>query len=410
MLTKDGILGKTPAAAAQRIQRGGLTVRTTLDKDAQKAADQAIRDRVAAKNPSKVAAAMAVVEPGTGKILAMSQSQPYGRNTKKGQTDLNYAADYNHGGSGGFQPGSTFKAFTLAAALKSGMPLQSRIYAPRHGTPFPASDFNSTACWPAGNLGARYAPGNSEGDESGLQSLDQITYRSVNTGFVALEAKVGICKVKAVVDALGVRLARPSTEVNDGKALGRDQAVPDDDARCGQRLPVDHGRGLRRLRRRRRVLLTRRHRLDPHAGRQEHQDPEGRLRRGHGAECGPWRDVGARGRAVAGHRARGRQGRSARRGEDRYRERLDQQASSSGTPRAWRRPSGSADRPPRRSACAASTQARAPTARSSVPPWLRPSGPRSCDRRPRGSRSRTSRAPTPRPSTATACRCPRRTA
>ena len=56
-----------------------------------------------------------MVEPGTGEVMAISQSRPMGRDKKKGETFLNYVVDSKYGDSNGFQAGSTFKLFVLAA-------------------------------------------------------------------------------------------------------------------------------------------------------------------------------------------------------------------------------------------------------------------------------------------------------
>ena len=223
LLTKDKILASTPAASAELVKRGGLTVRTTLDRDMQDDAVRAIKAKVKARNKSDVAAAMSVLEPGTGKILAMAQSQPYGRG--KGQTEINYNVDYGYGGGRGFQVGSTFKAFTLAAALKKGKSLNSTVNAPRGGTPFPARDFDSTDCWP-GQLGAGYKPFNSEGNEHGTKTLRELTYQSINTGFVKLETEVGVCAVKEIADRLGVHGAVVYASDGEGITKPTDQIRP----------------------------------------------------------------------------------------------------------------------------------------------------------------------------------------
>ena len=64
-----------------------------------------------------------MVEPGTGEVKALAQSRPMGRNRKKGETFLNYAVPKKYGDSNGFQAGSTFKVFVLAAAIEQGIPL-----------------------------------------------------------------------------------------------------------------------------------------------------------------------------------------------------------------------------------------------------------------------------------------------
>ena len=79
-----------------------------------------------------VISAMDMIEPGTGLIVAMAQSRPVmGDNAKKGQTYWNYSVSPEMGGAQGFQAGSTFKAFTAAAALEQGIPLSKRYNAAR---------------------------------------------------------------------------------------------------------------------------------------------------------------------------------------------------------------------------------------------------------------------------------------
>ena len=71
-----------------------------------------------------------MVQPGSGDVLAISQSRPMGRNSKKGETFLNYVVDSKYGDSNGFQGGSTFKVFVLAAALEQGLPHLDEVQLP----------------------------------------------------------------------------------------------------------------------------------------------------------------------------------------------------------------------------------------------------------------------------------------
>ena len=58
-----------------------------------------------------------------------------GRNKKKGETFLNYVVPTQYGDSNGFQAGSTFKAFVLAAAIKQEIPLNTQINSPQTMSP-----------------------------------------------------------------------------------------------------------------------------------------------------------------------------------------------------------------------------------------------------------------------------------
>jgi membrane peptidoglycan carboxypeptidase len=205
----DKAFGETPAARRQLVFRGGLTIRTTLDPSYQAKAEKAVLRKVSPKNKSKVVAALSVVQPGTGKVLAMSQSRPYGRNTKKGQTTVNYNVDRIYGGGGGFPTGSTFKAFTLAAALADGRAVNSTLTAPSAGYTFQRNEFKPGNCIDLRPLD--YTVGNSEGNEQGTKTLREFTYNSVNTAFVRLESEIGICRVKEIAERLGVHLGQSTT-------------------------------------------------------------------------------------------------------------------------------------------------------------------------------------------------------
>src|SRR5947209_17399232 len=79
--------GPTPTARSNFLERGGLTIRTTLRPQVQQAADTAMHHYVHSHEPAGVAGAEAVVEPGTGKVLAISVSPAYGSSPKDHQND-----------------------------------------------------------------------------------------------------------------------------------------------------------------------------------------------------------------------------------------------------------------------------------------------------------------------------------
>jgi membrane peptidoglycan carboxypeptidase len=213
-ILNDKAFGATQDERRQLVKRGGLTVRTTLDPDVQKDAQDAVHKRVPAKNKPDVASAISVVEPGTGKVLAMAQSKPYGRNSKKGETSVNLNVDRLYGGGSGFQTGSTFKAVTLAAALRDGRALRSIVNAPPGGTPFRRSDFKPGSCTDL--RPQEYKPFNAEGHERGPMTLIDATRHSVNTAFVKLESEIGICDVADMADRIGIHLAAPTDVAQPG--------------------------------------------------------------------------------------------------------------------------------------------------------------------------------------------------
>ena len=151
--------------------------------------------------------ALAMVQPGTGEVLAISQSRPMGRDKKKGQTFLNYVVDSKYGDSNGFQAGSTFKVFVLAAALEQGLPTSTRFKSPERMS-IPQNDFATCdGPYPV------YAPWNL-GNSTGAGNFDMVTgtRKSVNTYYAQLEKKTGLCEPYALAKAMGVDLTDPDHE------------------------------------------------------------------------------------------------------------------------------------------------------------------------------------------------------
>jgi membrane peptidoglycan carboxypeptidase len=204
-LMADPALGKTQADRAQLINAGGLTIKTTVDLDYQRAADQATD--AAVNERDEAIGALAMVQPGTGEVLAISQSRPMGRDRKKGQTFLNYVVDSKYGDSNGFQAGSTFKVFVLAAALEQGLPTSTRFNSPDRIS-IPQNEFAD--CDGPYPVTSPWSLGNSTG--SGSFDMVDGTRKSVNTYFAQLERKTGLCEPYALAKAMGVDLTSPDTE------------------------------------------------------------------------------------------------------------------------------------------------------------------------------------------------------
>ena len=199
-LRRDPALGPTPEARQSLLETGGLVIRTTLDPAVQAAAVSA----VARSRGSRAALATAVVEPGTGKVLSLAASVPFG--VRAGESSVNLPL----GGSAGFQTGSTFKIFVLAHAVAVGIPLGHVLHAPQTYASTKYAPFN-----PVPGKGFQpYSVSNAGDSEAGDFTLEQATWHSVNTYFIQLQEAVGIEGPARLAEALGVRRA-------DGSALQR---------------------------------------------------------------------------------------------------------------------------------------------------------------------------------------------
>jgi membrane peptidoglycan carboxypeptidase len=191
-------LGATPEERDNNLRRGGLTVRTTLDRDAQRAASEAVSDRVA---PTDVGvAALASVEPGTGEIKAMTHSRGYG--SGEGETYYNYAVERPMAGAVGAQPGSTFKAFIVAAAIEQGIPLNTSIRSPYQINL--AENSFETCDGPYGVSGQTWSPVNYSTSQNGSYNLMTGTEGSVNTFFAQLFQRTGMCDPVRIATEAGL--------------------------------------------------------------------------------------------------------------------------------------------------------------------------------------------------------------
>lgn len=98
---------------AEAVANGGLRVRTTLDLDYQRLAEDLAREHVAAVGPEHnlTNAALVALKPGTGEILAMLGSVDYRDESIDGNVNVTLSPQ---------QPGSSIKPITYAAALSPG--------------------------------------------------------------------------------------------------------------------------------------------------------------------------------------------------------------------------------------------------------------------------------------------------
>jgi len=179
----------------------GLRVVTTLDLDAQAAAEQAVAEVIT--DPAGPQAALVALDED-GAVRA----HVGGRDYEALKVDLARGVD---GGGSGRQPGSTFKPFVLQAALERGATLADRFQGPPQievdvdGTPFPVENYG--------------------GSGFGELTLADATRQSVNTVYAQLLATVGPAAVADAANKAGIdaELDRvPSI------ALGAEEVSPQD--------------------------------------------------------------------------------------------------------------------------------------------------------------------------------------
>ena len=163
----------------EQLMIGGLTVRTTLEKNAQLAAETAVFKEAPKKAPDNLHIGLISIRPGTGEIVAMYGGKDY------------LERQLNDATQGITQAGSTFKPFALIAALEQGISLASvwngdgpKIFDDFNGRPYEVSNY---------------------GDKSfGDISLLKASASSINTIYVPLGIKVGVDKVIEAARRAGI--------------------------------------------------------------------------------------------------------------------------------------------------------------------------------------------------------------
>jgi penicillin-binding protein 1A len=187
---------------ANTVRSGGLRVYTTINPFLQVAARRAITDTLYLRDDP--AAAVVSINPANGAIRAMTAVTP-GRTGNQ----FNLVAQARR------QPGSTFKAIVLTAAINEGMNPDSTYYtsAPFHYQPDPY-----TPAWDVSTYDHSY---------SGSISVHSATLASDNTVYAQLTLDVGPDKVAEMAHKLGIR---SHLDVVPAMGLGADAISPLEEA------------------------------------------------------------------------------------------------------------------------------------------------------------------------------------
>jgi membrane peptidoglycan carboxypeptidase len=205
--------GKNSREREDNLRKGGYKIYTALDPKMQAAAQRAVDGQL--PRNSKFATGTVLIQPGTGRVQAMAINRSFSlAKNPTGQNAPNTVNPLLTGSSTspGYQAGSTFKMFTMVAALSQGMPLNTTIEAPyRYKTNFRDGS--------EGNCNGFYCPHNASEGMTGVHTMWSGFGESVNTFFVQLEEQVGVKAAVEAAEKLGVvfRASGGKTYTNEGE-------------------------------------------------------------------------------------------------------------------------------------------------------------------------------------------------
>jgi penicillin-binding protein 1A len=164
---------------APRAFDGGLRITTTLDLELQRAAEHAVNSYL--ENPSGPTASLVAIENSTGEVRAMVGGRDYST------TPFNLATN------GERQPGSSFKAFDLAAALKDGISPESTWTSKQKIFIVPHTGGKE-----------KFVVHNDEGAYTGSNTLTGATAYSDNSIYAEVGLKVGTERIAKLAHRMGI--------------------------------------------------------------------------------------------------------------------------------------------------------------------------------------------------------------
>jgi len=191
-LALDAVRAFIDSILPDALQEGDVTVYTTLDLTAQKAADRAVLRQAAAVSRETQYSGARVTEPAQGALVAMDprtgdiRALVGGRRSKRG---------FNRAFRARRQPGSAFKPFVYAAALRAGMTPATLV------DDEPVEVMQGRTVW---------RPANYEGNYIGTITLTKALAVSSNAAAVRVSQTVGIPNVIQAARRNGIDSPLPS--------------------------------------------------------------------------------------------------------------------------------------------------------------------------------------------------------
>jgi penicillin-binding protein 1A len=164
------------------VRNGGLKAYTTIDPELQERAQEAVDSCGVCYPEGGPASGLASVDPETGEIVALASTEGY-----DSESQFNYAWQAHR------QPGSSFKPFVLATAVKQGIDPDSTYY-----------DGSSPKTLEIPGGGPDWTVNNAEGEGGGTMSLASATWHSVNVVYAQLDLDVGPEEVTKTAEEMGI--------------------------------------------------------------------------------------------------------------------------------------------------------------------------------------------------------------
>ncbi len=167
--------------SADTVMMGGLRVYTTLDPTMQRQAEAAVEAQLDAIGDGELNAAMACVDPSTGYLKAMVGGRSFEQN------QFNCATQARR------QTGSSFKAFTLTAAITDGM--NPDVYLNCD------SPLQISSAWKVQNV---------DNEQYGTITLARATELSSNTGYAQVADEIGADRIVDAAHKMGITVDLPN--------------------------------------------------------------------------------------------------------------------------------------------------------------------------------------------------------
>ncbi|MCS4484745.1 penicillin-binding protein [Gleimia sp. 6138-11-ORH1] len=201
-LLRSDQLGDTIDERRRNLQRGGYTIKTTIDSRLENLAYESVTNRVPVNFPDDIKAVIVSTDPRNGHIKAMAQNTIYEppNETNPGATFNSLAVGREHGGQNGFVAASTLKPFTLleffrkghsAWELTGGRSKQFRFNEFKAcGQPLQSSEI-----WDV----------NEAGSKPGSYNAIGATVNSVNRSFAHMATQLDLCDIMNGMRDLGIK-------------------------------------------------------------------------------------------------------------------------------------------------------------------------------------------------------------